>query len=119
MKTTWHDHDTSLTVRKNEYITLGGSSQLGSANDIGTMIISPDKELAGIGLLLNNEDRTDQVIPLNHVTSNFVFIFNFRDEPVNHQITINEMQAILDLINDNSSGFYYFRNEYFIKSSFD
>lgn len=119
MKTTWHDHDTSATAQKDGYIALGGSSEIGSANDLGTMIIGPDKKLVAIGLLLNNVDRIDDNTPLNHVYSNFVFIYDSSPFTEKKEVTIGEMQSILETINRNIDELYVFGNEYFIGPNFD
>lgn len=114
MKTTWQSHDTAATARKDGFIALGGSSNIGRANDFGTMIIDQDKKLVAVGLLLNKVDLIDENDPSDYVLSNFVFIYNPRAFYDNQDITIHEMQSILDIINPGVNGTFIFSNEYFV-----
>ncbi|GBR02470.1 hypothetical protein AA102526_2842 [Asaia lannensis NBRC 102526] len=117
MSTTWHNHNTGPTAQKDGYIALGGSSELGSANDFGTMIIDPDKRLVAVGLILNNVDRIDESVPVNYVNSNFVFIYNSPMDSDNEYITVNEMHSIIEKINHHINDQYIFGNEYFMRSN--
>lgn len=114
MKTTWQHHDTAATARKDGFIALGGSSDIGRANDFGTMILDQDKKLVAVGLLLNKVDLIDESVPLNYINSNFVFIYNPRPFADGQDITIPEMQSILDIINPGVNGTFIFSNEYFV-----
>lgn len=114
MKTTWQHHDTAATARKDGFIALGGSSDIGRANDFGTMIINQDKKLVAVGLLLNKVDLIDDSVPLNYINSNFVFVYSPRAFADNQDITISEMQSILDIINPGVNGTFIFSNEYFV-----
>ncbi|WP_336946065.1 hypothetical protein [Asaia sp. HN010] len=118
METTWQTHDTIATVQKDSYIALGGSSKIGSANDMGTMIIGPDKKLVAIGLLFNNDDKIDENESVNHIYSNFLFIYNSSAFVEKQDITINEMHSILDSINKNIYGLFVIGNEYFVGTNF-
>jgi len=114
MNTTWQRHNTAATAQKDGYIALGGSSEIGSANDLGIMIIGPNKKLVAIGLLLNDVDRVDENNKGDFIYSNFVFIYNSHPFSVEKDITISEMQSILDIINPGLNGSYIFSNEYFL-----
>ncbi|WP_162922179.1 hypothetical protein [Asaia bogorensis] len=119
METAWQTHDIIATVQKDNYIALGGSSKIGSANDMGTMIIDPDKKLVAVGLLFNNDDKIDASEPANHIYSNFAFIYDSSPFVEKQDITINEMHSILELINKNIYGLYVIGNEYFIGPKID
>jgi len=119
MKTTWHDHDTAATAQKDGYVALGGSSEIGRANDFGTMIIAPDKKLVAIGLILNEVDRIDESVPVNFINSNFVFIYNKQAFAEKQDISIQQMNYILDIINPGINGTFIFSNEYFISQKFN
>ncbi|WP_406586295.1 hypothetical protein [Asaia lannensis] len=114
MRTTWQRHNTAATAQKDGYIALGGSSELGSANDLGMMIIDPDKKLVAIGLLLNDVDRVDENDKGNFIYSNFVFIYNSLPFADKQDISIPEMQFILYIVNPGLNGTFIFSNEYFV-----
>ncbi|WP_148301332.1 hypothetical protein [Asaia prunellae] len=118
MNTTWQEHDTSATAQKDGYIALGGSSKIGSANDLGTMIIGPDKKLVAIGLLFNEKDGVGDNEPLNYFSSNFLFIYYFTPFEDKKPITISKISMIIDTINKNIYDRYVLNNEYFIGSRF-
>ncbi|WP_148301331.1 hypothetical protein [Asaia prunellae] len=117
MDTTWQLHNTAATAQKDGYIALGGNSDIGGANDLGTMIIDSHKKLVAIGLLFNTRDRIDENEKNNYFYANFLFIYDSSDFVDKKFIAINEMDSILNIINENTYGTFVFGNKYFLGSS--